>query len=186
LQKQLSFYKSIFAFNLNKEIVMAQVTFKGSPVQTVGNLPEVGNAAPDFTLVKRDLSEVSLADLAGKKLVLNIFPSIDTGVCAASVRVFNSKAAKLENTAVLCISVDLPFAHERFCGAEGIDHVDNASAFRSDFGAAYGITLADSALAGLFARAVVVIDESGKVVYTELVPEIAQEPNYDAALAALA
>lgn len=164
---------------------MAQVTFKGSPVQTVGELPDIGSPAPAFTLVKQDLSDISLSDFAGKKLVLNIFPSIDTGVCAASVRVFNSQAATLENTAVLCVSVDLPFAHGRFCGDEGIENVDTASAFRSDFGSAYGVTLADSALAGLFARAVVVIDESGKVVYTELVPEIAQEPNYDATLAAL-
>ena len=164
---------------------MAQVTFKGSPVQTVGTLPATGNDAPGFTLVKQDLSEVSLSDCAGKKLVLNIFPSIDTGVCAASVRVFNSQAAKLENTAVLCVSVDLPFAHARFCGDEGIENVETASAFRSDFGAAYGVTLADGPLAGLLARAVVVIDEAGKVTYTELVPEIAQEPDYDAALAAL-
>ena len=165
---------------------MAQTAFQGSPVNTVGTLPEIGSSAPDFTLVKRDLSETSLADYAGKKLVLSIFPSIDTGVCAASVRVFNSKAAKLENTAVLCISVDLPFAHDRFCGAEGIDSVENASAFRSDFGDAYGIKIADSALAGLLGRAIVVIDESGKVIYIELVPEITNEPNYDAALAALA
>lgn len=164
---------------------MAQVTFKGSPVQTVGELPAVGSAAPNFTLVKRDLSEISLADYAGKKLVLNIFPSIDTGVCAASVRVFNSKASALGTAKIICISVDLPFAHDRFCGAEGIGNVENASAFRSDFGNAYGIALADSPLAGLFARAVVVIDEEGMVIYTELVPEIAEEPNYDAALAAL-
>lgn len=165
---------------------MAQTAFQGSPVNTVGTLPEIGSSAPDFTLVKRDLSETSLSDYTGKKLVLSIFPSIDTGVCAASVRVFNSKAAKLENTAVLCISVDLPFAHERFCGAEGIDSVENASAFRSDFGDAYGVKIADSALAGLLGRAIVVIDESGKVIYTELVPEITNEPNYDAALEALA
>lgn len=165
---------------------MAQTAFQGSPVNTVGTLPEIGSSAPDFTLVKRDLSETSLSDYTGKKLVLSIFPSIDTGVCAASVRVFNSKAAKLENTAVLCISVDLPFAHERFCGAEGIDSVENASAFRSDFGDAYGVKITDSALAGLLGRAIVVIDESGKVIYTELVPEITNEPNYDAALEALA
>ncbi|QHI68983.1 thiol peroxidase [Tichowtungia aerotolerans] len=164
---------------------MAQVTFKGSPVQTVGELPGAGNPAPDFTLVKRDLSETSLSNYKGKKLVLNIFPSIDTGVCAASVRVFNSQATNLENTAVLCISVDLPFAQERFCGAEGIENAETVSAFRSDFGSAYGVTIADGPLAGLFSRAVVVIDEDGKVVYTEQVPEIAQEPDYDAALAAL-
>jgi thiol peroxidase len=165
--------------------MMAQVTFKGSPVQTAGQLPNIGNDAPDFTLVKQDLSEVSRSDYAGKKLVLNIFPSIDTGVCAASVRVFNSRAARLENTAVLCVSVDLPFAHTRFCGAEGIENVETASAFRSNFGDHYGVTISDGPLAGLFARVVVVIDEAGKVIYTELVPEIAQEPDYDAALAAL-
>jgi thioredoxin-dependent peroxiredoxin len=164
---------------------MAQVTFKGSPVQTAGELPTIGNAAPDFKLVKRDLSETALADYKGKKLVLNIFPSIDTGVCAASVRVFNSQATKLENTAVLCVSVDLPFAHDRFCGAEGIQNAETASAFRSDFGTDYGVTVADGPLAGLFSRAVVVIDEAGKVIYTEQVPEIAQEPDYDAALATL-
>jgi len=164
---------------------MAQVTFKGSPVQTVGDLPSTGNAAPDFTLVKQDLSEVSLSDYAGSKLVLNIFPSIDTGVCAASVRVFNSQAAKLENASVLCVSVDLPFAHGRFCGDEGIENVETASAFRANFGDHYGVTLADSPLAGLLARAVIIIDEAGKVIYAELVPEIAQEPDYDAALAVL-
>jgi len=164
---------------------MAQVTFKGSPVQTIGELPSIGNAAPDFTLVKQDLSETSLADYIGKKLVLNIFPSIDTGVCALSVKAFNAKAAGLDNTVVLCVSVDLPFAHARFCGAEGIENVETASAFRSNFGENFGVTLTDSPLAGLFARAVVIIDESGKVIYTELVPEIAQEPNYDAALDAL-
>lgn len=164
---------------------MAQVTFKGSPAQTVGDLPGIGSAAPDFTLVKQDLSEATLADYTGKKLVLNIFPSIDTGVCALSVKAFNTKAAGLENTAVLCVSVDLPFAHARFCGAEGIENVETASAFRANFGDHYGVTLADGPLAGLFARAVVVIDESGKVIYTELVPEIAQEPDYEAALAVL-
>lgn len=164
---------------------MAQVTFKGSPVHTIGELPDLGSPAPDFTLVKQDLSEVSLADYKGKKLVLNIFPSIDTGVCALSVKAFNEKAAGLENSAVLCVSVDLPFAHARFCGAEGIKNVETASAFRANFGDHYGVTIADSPLAGLLARAVVVIDERGQVIYTELVPEIAQEPDYAAALAAL-
>lgn len=164
---------------------MAQITFKDSPVKTVGELPAKETAAPDFSLVKNDLSEITLADCKGKKVVLNIFPSIDTGVCAASVRVFNSQAARLENTVVLCVSMDLPFAHARFCGAEGIDNVENASAFRSDFGEVYGVTIADGPLAGLLSRAVVVIDENGKVIYTEQVPEIAQEPDYDAALAAL-
>lgn len=164
---------------------MAQVTFKGSPVQTVGDLPAAGSAAPDFTLVKRDLSETTLADYKGRNLVLNIFPSIDTGVCAASVRVFNSKAAGLDGTDVLCVSMDLPFAHQRFCGTEKIENAETASAFRSAFGDHYGVTIKEGPLAGLFARAVVVIDESGKVIYTELVPEIAEEPDYDAALAAL-
>ncbi|MDH3346327.1 MAG: thiol peroxidase [Kiritimatiellaceae bacterium] len=164
---------------------MAQVTFKGSPVQTAGELPSTGSAAPDFTLVKQDLSDATLGSYVGKKLVLNIFPSIDTSVCALSVKAFNAEAAALENTAVVCVSVDLPFAHARFCGAEGIDGVETASAFRSDFGEQYGVTMTDSVLAGLFARAIVVIDEAGKVIYTELVPEIAQEPDYDAVFAAL-
>ena len=164
---------------------MAQVTLGGNPIQTVGDLPSVGSLSPDFTLVKSDLSEVSKADLAGKKVVLNIFPSIDTPTCATSVRTFNEKAASLEGAVVVCVSADLPFAAGRFCGAEGIANVAAASTFRSSFGADYGLTLADGKLAGVLARAVVVLDESGKVSYTELVPEIAQEPNYDAALAAL-
>ncbi len=164
---------------------MAQVTFKGSPIKTAGELPEKGAVAPDFSLVKQDLAETSLADYRGKRLVLNIFPSIDTGVCATSVRTFNEKAAALKNTAVLCISLDLPFAHGRFCGAEGIKNVVTASAFRSAFGEQYGVTLIGGPLAGLLARAVVVLDESGKVLYTELVPEITQEPDYDQALAVL-
>ncbi len=164
---------------------MARITFKGSPVNTIGELPAKGNAAPDFTLVKQDLSDTSLSDYNGQKLVLNIFPSIDTGVCAASVRAFNEKAASLENTTVLCVSMDLPFALGRFCGAEGIENAVTASAFRSNFGDHYGVTIADGPLAGLLSRAVVVLDESGSVIYTEQVPEIAQEPEYEAALAAL-
>ncbi len=164
---------------------MAQITFKGTPINTIGDLPVKGATAPDFTLVKRDLSETSLADYKGKTLVLNIFPSIDTGVCAASVRKFNEKAAELTNTVVLCISMDLPFAQSRFCGAEGIQNVVTASAFRSNFGDHYGVNIADGPLTGLLSRAVVVIDAAGKVIYTEQVPEIAQEPDYDAALAAL-
>ncbi|MFA6173563.1 MAG: thiol peroxidase [Kiritimatiellales bacterium] len=164
---------------------MAKITFKGSPIQTAGELPVKGSAAPDFTLVKQDLSETVLADYKGKRLVLNIFPSIDTGVCAMSVRKFNEKAAALTNTAVLCVSMDLPFAQSRFCGAEGIKNVVTASAFRSAFGEHYGVTIAEGPLTGLLSRAMVVINESGKVIYTEQVPEIAQEPNYDAALAAL-
>ncbi len=165
---------------------MAKITFKGNPVATSGDLPKVGAQAPAFTLTKNDLSPVSNQDLAGKNVVLNIFPSIDTGVCATSVRKFNQEAAKLPNTVVLCVSKDLPFAQKRFCGAEGIDKVQTASWFKgADFGAAYGVTMTDGPLAGLFARAVVVVDSKGKVVHTELVPEIAQEPNYQAAIAAV-
>lgn len=164
---------------------MATVTFQGTPIQTCGELPNTGSLAPEFSAVKQDLSEASLKDYAGKKLVLNIFPSIDTGVCATSVRQFNEKAGGLENAAVLCVSMDLPFAQARFCGAEGIENVDTASAFRSSFGEHYGVTLTEGPLAGLFARAIVVIDEAGKVIYTELVPEIAQEPDYAAALGVL-
>lgn len=164
---------------------MAKITLKGTAINTIGELPAKGSAAPDFTLVKQDLSEAVLADYKGKRLVLNIFPSIDTGVCAMSVRKFNEKAAALKNTVVLCVSMDLPFAQSRFCGAEGIKNVVTVSAFRSAFGDHYGVTIADGPLAGLLSRAVVVINEAGKVIYTEQVPEIAQEPNYDAALAAL-
>jgi thioredoxin-dependent peroxiredoxin len=164
---------------------MATITFKGTPIHTIGELPAKGSSAPDFALVKQDLSETVLADYKGKRLVLNIFPSIDTGVCAMSVRKFNEKAAALKNTVVLCVSMDLPFAQSRFCGAEGIKNVVPASSFRSAFGDHYGVTIADGPLAGLLSRAVVVVSETGKVLYTEQVPEIAQEPNYDAALAAL-
>ena len=165
---------------------MAKITFKGSPVATSGELPKVGAAAPAFTLTKNDLSSIANQDVAGKNVVLNIFPSIDTGVCATSVRKFNEKAAALPNTVVLCVSKDLPFAMKRFCGAEGIEKVTTASAFRGpDFGKDYGVTMTDGPLAGLFARSIVVIDKNGKVAHTELVPEIAQEPNYDQALAAV-
>jgi len=164
---------------------MAQITFKGTPIRTIGELPAKGIVATDFALVKQDLSETVLSDYKGKRLVLNIFPSIDTGVCATSVRKFNEKAAALKNTVVLCVSMDLPFAQSRFCGAEGIKNVVTASAFRSAFGDHYGVTIAEGPLTGLLSRAIVVINESGKVLYTEQVPEIAQEPDYDAALAAL-
>ncbi len=164
---------------------MAQITFKGSPIKTSGTLPAKGSAAPDFTLTKQDLSETVLADYKGKRLILNIFPSIDTGVCAMSVRKFNEKAAALKNTVVLCVSMDLPFAQGRFCGAEGIKNAITASAFRSAFGDHYGVIIAEGPLAGLLSRAVAVINENGKVIYTEQVPEITQEPDYDAALAAL-
>jgi thiol peroxidase len=164
---------------------MSKITLKGNPVTTVGELPAVGSAAPDFRLVKTDLSEVTLADFAGKTLVLNIFPSIDTPVCAASVRHFNAALDRLNNVAVLCISADLPFAHARFCGAEGLEKVLSVSDLRDkSFGERYGVKIADSVLAGLLSRAVVVVDGKGKVTYSQQVPEIAQEPDYDAALAA--
>ncbi len=165
---------------------MAQVTLKGSTVSTVGDLPAVGVEAPSFTLVGTDLGEVSLSDFAGKKVVLNIFPSIDTSVCAASVKRFDEEASSLEGTVVLCISMDLPFAQDRFCGAEGLGNVKTLSAFRDHaFGKEYGLLMADGPIAGLLARAVLVIDEQGVVTYTELVPEITQEPNYASALEAV-
>lgn len=164
---------------------MADITFQGNPITTVGNLPEKGAKAPAFTLVGTDLSDVELKNFAGKQLVINIFPSIDTGVCQASVRAFNEKAGGRDNTAVLNVSKDLPFAQERFCAAEGIDNVVSASAFRSSFGEDYGVTMTAGPLEGLLSRAVVVVDADGSVVYTEQVPEIGQEPDYEAALGAL-
>ena len=165
---------------------MASITFKNDPVSTVGELPATGAALPAFDLVGQDLGAVTSADLAGKRVVLNIFPSLDTGTCAMSVRRFNELAAGLENTVVVCVSKDLPFAQARFCGAEGIENVVVASAFRSSFGEDYGVTMADGPLAGLLSRAVVVTDEAGKVVYTEQVSEVSEEPDYDGAQAALA
>jgi len=164
---------------------MAQTALRGNPVNLVGDLPAVGATAPAFSLTADNLSELTPADFAGKSVVLNIFPSIDTAVCATSVRTFNERAAGLDGTVVLCVSADLPFAQKRFCGAEGIDNVKTASTFRSDFGQQYGVTLADGPMAGLLARAVVVLDPSGTVVHSQLVPEIAQEPDYDAALGAI-
>ena len=164
---------------------MASLTFHESPVSTVGELPAVGSAAPAFDLVGADLGEVTSASLAGRRVVVSIFPSVDTGVCAQSVREFNTRAAGLENTTVLCVSKDLPFAQARFCGAEGLSDVVTASAFRSSFGEDYGVTMADGPLAGLLARAVVVIGVDGVVRHTELVAEVTDEPDYDAALAAL-
>ena len=164
---------------------MAEINFKGNPVHSVGELPQVGSQAPAFEVTGTDLSPVTLADFSGKKLVLNVFPSVDTGVCAMSVRQFNEKAAGLDGAAVLCISRDLPFALNRFCGAEGIENVVVASDFRTDFGETYGVTFTDGPLQGLLSRSVVVIDEEGKVVYTEQVAETTTEPDYDAALAAL-
>lgn len=165
---------------------MASITFTGNPVQTVGELPAVGSTAPAFELVGADLAPVTSEQLAGRRVVVSIFPSVDTGVCAASVREFNKRASSLENTTVLCVSKDLPFAQARFCGAEGLENVVTASAFRSSFGEDYGVTMSDGPLAGLLSRGVVVLDESGSVVYTQQVPEITEEPDYDAALAALA
>ena len=165
---------------------MAEITLKGNKIHTYGTLPAVGSKAPDFLLTKTDLADVSLKDFAGKKIVLNIFPSIDTGVCAASVRRFNEEVQKLQDTVVLCASIDLPFAHSRFCGAEGLESVISVSELRKrQFGEDYGVRIIDGPLAGLFSRAIVVIDEKGVVKYTEQVPEIAQEPDYAAALKAL-
>ena len=164
---------------------MAETALGGNPVHTVGDLPTVGTPSPAFSLTKGDLSEISAADYAGQRVILNIFPSVDTPTCATSVRKFNEYASGLDNTVVLCVSADLPFAQGRFCGAEGLSNVITASTFRSDFGNAYGVSLADGKLAGLLARAVVVLDEGGNVVHSQLVPEIAQEPDYDAAIASL-
>lgn len=164
---------------------MAAITLKGTPINTNGALPAVGAAAPAFSLTGVDLADVTLESVAGRTVVLNIFPSIDTPVCAASVRRFNAELDKLGDVAVLCVSADLPFAHKRFCGAEGLERVQSLSDMRDKgFGERYGIKIVDGPLAGLLARAVVVI-KGGKVTYAELVPEIAQEPNYDAALAAV-
>lgn len=164
---------------------MSQVTFHGNPVQVNGTLPAVGQTAPAFSLAAADLSDKTSADFAGKRKVLNIFPSVDTGVCAQSVRQFNQRASSLDNAVVLCISADLPFAQARFCGAEGLDKVVTLSSFRSSFAQDYGVALADSPLRGLTARAVVVLDEADKVLHVQLVGEIGDEPDYDAALAVL-
>jgi thiol peroxidase len=162
---------------------LTRITLKGNPINTVGKLPALGSAAPDFKLTAADLSDKSLADFKGKKIVFNIFPSLDTSVCAMSVRRFNQLAADQKDTVVLCASADLPFAHGRFCAAEGIKNVVTLSDFRhKEFGERYGVRIADGPLAGLLSRAVIVIDKSGKVRYTEQVPEIGQEPDYDSAL----
>jgi thiol peroxidase len=162
---------------------MAKITLKGNPIETSGELPKVGSSAPDFSLLKQNLTRVSLKDFPGKK-VLNIFPSVDTEVCATSVRKFNEAVSK-RGVQVLCISEDLPFATKRFCGAEGLDKVVALSAFRSSFGKDYGLEITSGPLAGLTSRVVIVLDENNKVLYEEQVPEIAQEPNYDAALSKL-
>jgi len=164
---------------------MAEITLRGNPIHTSGDLPAVGSPAPDFTLVGSGLADVTPGDFAGKTLVLNIFPSIDTAVCAMSVRTFNERAAAMDDAVVLNVSADLPFAQSRFCGAEGIENVSSASTFRSDFGDTYGVTITDGPMAGLMSRAVVVVGPDGNVTYTEQVPEIAQEPDYDAALGAI-
>lgn len=165
---------------------MAQVTLKGNPVKTVGNLPETGSKAPDFVLTNGDLSDVSLKDFAGKRKILNIVPSLDTGTCAASAKRFNQEIAKIDNAVVLTVSEDLPFAQSRFCEANGIDKVVTLSQMRSkEFGRDYGVEFADGPLAGILSRAVVVIDENDNVIYTQQVPEITEEPDYDEVLKAL-
>jgi len=163
---------------------MAQITLRGNPVHTIGELPAVGSSAPQFSLTGTDLGAVTSEQFSGKPLLLNIFPSVDTPVCATSVRTFNERAGASGLT-VLCVSKDLPFAQKRFCGSEGIENVMTASAFRDSFGEDYGITIVDGPMAGLLARAVVVIGADGKVAYAELVPEIGVEPSYDAGLSAL-
>lgn len=161
---------------------MAKITFRGIPANTKGTLPQVGEKAPDFTLIANDLSEKSLKDYQGFRLVLNIFPSIDTGVCATSVRVFNQKVAGLINTKVLCISKDLPFAQTRFCGAEGIENVETLSDFRNGFSKNYELEFLDTPIKGLLSRCVIVIDQNGKVIHTEQVSETANEPDYQKVL----
>jgi thioredoxin-dependent peroxiredoxin len=165
---------------------MAQITLKGNPVHTTGNLPGVGSVAPDFRLTKSDLSDVSLSDFSGKRIILNVFPSIETSVCSASVRNFNVKASQLENTIVLCISKDLPFAHKRFCEAEGIENVVTLSQYKdANFSDSYNVEMVDGPFAGLMSRVVIVLDADAQVIYVEQVPEIGQEPNYEAAIKAL-
>lgn len=169
-----------------KEFNMAQITLKGNPISTVGELPKIGDDAPDFILTKTDLSDISLNEFAGKTLVLNIFPSVDTDICAISVKRFNSEVAKYKNALVLCISRDLPFALKRFCATEGLDNVMALSELRNlGFGQNYGVRIVDGPFAGLLARSVVIIHTDGKVLYTEQVPEIAEEPDYETALANL-
>ena len=164
---------------------MANITLKGNPIHTSADLPAVGSVAPDFKFIKVDLSEVSKADFAGKKCILNVFPSIDTPTCALSTKKFNEEAAKLDNTVVICVSADLPFAQKRFCAAEGIQNVETGSTFRSSFGKDYGLEIVDGPLVGLLSRCVIVINENGEVTYSEQVAEIADEPNYEQAIAAL-
>jgi len=165
---------------------MANITLKGNAINTLGNLPKVGTKAPDFTLTAVDLSNKKLSDYSGKNIILNIFPSVDTGTCAMSVRAFNKNASELKNTVVLCISKDLPFAQARFCAAEGLDNVVMLSDFATgQFGKDYALEITDGPLAHLHSRAIVILDENGKITYTEQVPEIADEPNYEKALKAV-
>lgn len=177
----LIFPSVVFAQQTKGEVV----TMGGMPIHTVGMMPKVGDTAPEATLCDTELKDVTAADFKGKKIILNVFPSVDTRTCSASVRAFNQKAADIKDAVVLCVSKDLPFAMKRFCGAEGIKNVHTLSDFRSDFGTRYGLLIADGPLKGLLARAVIVIDTDGKVLYTELVKEISKEPNYDAALKVL-
>ena len=177
---------SLMTIILLQIINMATITFKGSPVHTQGELPQIGAQAPDFSLTASDLSDKTLADFAGKKVVLNIFPSIDTGTCAASVRAFNKAASTLENTVVMCISRDLPFAQGRFCAAEGLANVVTLSEYKdSSFSDSFQLKMVDGPLAGLLSRVVVTLDETGKVLFEQQVAEIADEPDYEAALASL-
>ncbi len=165
---------------------MAKITLQGNPISTAGTLPKVGNKAPDFSLTKTDLSDVSLADFGNKKKVLNIFPSLDTGICAASVRRFNTEVQNMTNTVVLCISDDLPFAHSRFCSTEGLENVISLSELHvRNFGEDYGVRIINGPLRGVLSRAIVVLDENNKVIYTEQVPEIGQEPDYKSAILAV-
>lgn len=165
---------------------MAEITLSGDKIHTAGSLPAVGSQAPGFSLVQTDLSDANLSDFKGKNLVLNIFPSLDTGICASSVRRFNKELDNLDNTEVLCVSADLPFAHERFCSSEGLENVKNVSVFRNpEFGNDYGVLITDGPLKGVLSRAIVVINPGGKVIYTEQVPEIKQDPDFDSALKAL-
>ncbi len=164
---------------------MADITLHGNAVHTIGNLPEVGSSIKNFDLINVDFQSKSNNDFSNKRIIFNIFPSIDTGICAASARKFNEEASGLDNTVVINVSRDLPFALSRFCAAEGLKNVETLSDFRGSFGEDYGVTMTDSPMQGLLSRAVIVTDENGKVIYTEQVPEIAQEPNYDNALNAL-
>lgn len=180
----LTLYSLLLRYTLNIKI-MAQITLKGNPVQTISKLPELGLSVRDFALVNEKLEVKTLSDYDGKRKIFNIFPSIDTGICAESARKFNEKAGELENAVVINVSKDLPFALGRFCAAEGLNHVESLSDFRGTFGDDYGLTMMDSPMKGLLSRAVIVTDETGKIIYKEQVPEIAQEPDYESALNAL-